>query len=79
MPMQYRTMQDLTEKTPSVLRAAQWADVVITLRRAPKALLRYLSNEERKRSQRLASTRMHQLLTRALAMSQRNELPTLRS
>jgi hypothetical protein len=78
MPMQYRTMQDLTEKTPSVLRAAQRADVVITVRGALKALLRHLSKQERERLQRLASTRMRQLLTRALAMSQRDELSSLR-
>lgn len=79
MPMQYRTMQDLTEKTPSVLRAAQRADVVITVRGALNALLRHLSKQERERLQLLACTRMRQLLTQALAMSQQDEPSTLTS
>lgn len=46
MPIQYRTMKDLKERTTSVLQAARKADVVITLRGEPKALLRRIKRDE---------------------------------
>lgn len=46
MPIQYRTMKDLKERTTSVLQAARKADVIITLRGEPKALLRRISRDE---------------------------------
>lgn len=66
MPMQYRTMKDLKEKTPSVLRAAQRGDVVITLRGEPKALLRRISKEELEGLQLLESKQVRQLLAQAV-------------
>ncbi|HEV8714217.1 MAG TPA: hypothetical protein VGX03_15500 [Candidatus Binatia bacterium] len=66
MPIQYRTMKDLKEKTPSVLRAAQRADVVITLRGEPKALLRQISKDELEGLQLLESKRVRQLFAQAV-------------
>lgn len=66
MPIQYRTMKDLKEKTPSVLRAAQRAEVVITLRGEPKALLRRISKDELEGLQLLESKRVRQLLAQAV-------------
>ncbi len=67
MPIQYRTMKDLKEKTPSVLRAAQRGDVVITLRGEPKALLRQISRDELEGMQLLESKRVRQLLAQAIS------------
>lgn len=67
MPIQYRTMKDLKEKTPSVLRAAQRGDVVITLRGEPKALLRQISKDELEGMQLLESKRVRQLLAQAVS------------
>lgn len=66
MPLQYRTMKDLKEKTPSVLRAAKHGDVVITLRGEPKALLRQISKAELEGMQLLESKRVRQLLEQAI-------------
>lgn len=66
MAIHYRTMKDLKEKTPSVLRAAQRADVVITLRGEPKALLRRISKDELEGLQLLESKRVRQLLAQAV-------------
>jgi len=67
MSIQYRTMKDLKEKTPSVLRAAQRGDVVITLRGEPKALLRQISRDELEGMQLLESKRVRQLLAQAIS------------
>lgn len=66
MPIQYRTMKDLKEKTPAVLRAAQRGDVVITLRGEPKAVLRRISKDELEGLQLLESKRVRQLLAQAI-------------
>ena len=66
MPLQYRTMKDLKENTPSVIRAAQRGDVIITLRGEPKALLRQISRDELEGMQLLESKRVRQLLEEAV-------------
>ena len=60
-------MKDLKEKTPSVLRATQRGDVVITLRGEPKALLRQISKDELEGMQLLESKRVRQLLAQAIS------------
>lgn len=66
MPLQYRTMKDLREKTSAVLRAAQRADVVITVRGEPKALLQRISKDEVEGLRLLESKRVQQLLARSM-------------
>ena len=46
MPIAYRTVKELKERTPAVLRAARRGDVIITLRGRPCAILRRFSAEE---------------------------------
>ena len=38
MPIQYRTMTELREKTAAVLQTAQRADIVMTVRGEPKMM-----------------------------------------
>jgi len=66
MPIQYRTMTELREKTASVLRAAQRADVVITGRGEPKVMLQRISKDEVEGLQLLESPKVRRLLNRAL-------------
>ena len=44
MAIKYRTMKDLKEKTPAVLKAARRGDVVITRRGKPLAILRHVTD-----------------------------------
>lgn len=46
MPIVFRTVKDLKERTPKVLKDAQKADVIITLRGKPRALLRRFTEDE---------------------------------
>jgi antitoxin (DNA-binding transcriptional repressor) of toxin-antitoxin stability system len=46
MPIQYKTMTELREKTASVLRATQRADVVITVRGKPQVMLQRITSDE---------------------------------
>jgi len=66
MPIQYRTMTERREKTASVLRAAQRADVVITVRGEPKVMLQRISKDEVEGLQLLESPKVRRLLNRAL-------------
>lgn len=66
MPIQYRTMKDLKERTPAVLQAARRSDVVITLRGQPQALLRRITREELEILTVLQSRRVRRLLEQAL-------------
>ena len=65
MPIQYRTMKDLKEKTTSVLQTARKADVIITLRGEPQALLRRISKDELEGLILLESKRVRRLLEQA--------------
>lgn len=67
MPIQYKTMTELREKTASVLRAAQRADVVITVRGEPKVLLQRIGRDEVEGLQFLESPKGRRLLSRALS------------
>jgi prevent-host-death family protein len=67
MPIQYKTMTELREKTASVLRAAQRADVVITVRGKPKVMLQRISRDEVEGLQFLESSKGRRLLSRALS------------
>lgn len=66
MPIQYRTMTELREKTSSVLRATQRADVVITVRGEPKVMLQPISKDEVEGLQLLESPKVRRLFNRAL-------------
>ncbi len=66
MPIQYRTMKDLKEKTTSVLQAARKADVIITLRGEPQALLRRINRDEIEGLILLESKRVRRLLQQAV-------------
>ena len=66
MPMKYRTVTDLRKRTLTVLRDMQRADVVITVRGEPKALLQHIGKNEAEGLQLLESPKVRQLLSRAL-------------
>jgi prevent-host-death family protein len=66
MPIQYKTMTELREKTASVLQAAQRADVVITVRGEPKAMLQQITRQEVEGLQLLESPTVRRLLHRAI-------------
>ena len=66
MPIQYRTMTELREKTASVLRATQRADVVITVRGKPKVMLQRITSDEVEGLQLLESPKVRRLFNRAL-------------
>lgn len=66
MPIQYRTMKELKEKTPDVLKAAQRADVIITLRGKPAAVLHRFSEAELEATLFSESKRVKKLLKSAL-------------
>jgi prevent-host-death family protein len=66
MPLQYRTMTELKEKTASVIRAAQRIDVVITVRGEPKVMLQRISKLEVEGLQLLESPKVRRLLNRAI-------------
>jgi hypothetical protein len=46
MPIVFRTIKDLKERTPKVLKDAQRADVIITLHGKPQAVIRRFTEEE---------------------------------
>lgn len=66
MPIQYRTMTELREKTASVPRAAQRADVVITVRGKPQVMLQRITSDEVEGLQLLETPKVQRLLARAL-------------
>jgi hypothetical protein len=59
-------MKDLKERTTSVLQAARKADIVITLRGEPKALLRRIKRDELEGLLLLESKRVRHLLEQAV-------------
>ena len=59
-------MTELREKTASVLRATQRADVVITVRGKPKVMLQRITSDEVEGLQLLESPKVRRLLNRAL-------------
>ena len=66
MPVQYRTMKELKERTPDVLKAAQRADVIITLRGKPAAVLHRFSEADLEATLFADSKRIKKLLKSAL-------------
>jgi antitoxin (DNA-binding transcriptional repressor) of toxin-antitoxin stability system len=46
MPIVFRTVKDLKERTPQVLKDAQRAHVIITLHGKPQALIRRFTEDE---------------------------------
>lgn len=66
MPIRYRTMKDLKERTTAVLQAARKADVVITLRGEPQALLRRIGRDELEGLILLESKRVRRVLEQAV-------------
>jgi antitoxin (DNA-binding transcriptional repressor) of toxin-antitoxin stability system len=66
MPIQYKTMTELREKTASVLRATQRADVVITVRGKPQVMLQRITSDEVEGLQLLESPKVRRLFNRAL-------------
>lgn len=66
MPIGYRTMKDLKEKTTSVLKAARKTDIIITLRGEPQAILRRISRDELEGLILLESKRVRRLLEQAV-------------
>ena len=46
MPIVFRTVKDLKERTPKVLADAQRGDVIITLHGKPQALIRRFTEDE---------------------------------
>lgn len=66
MSVKFRTMKELKEKTPDVVRAAQHGDVVITFRGKPTVLLRRLGETELKGMLFLESRKVRRLLGKAL-------------
>lgn len=67
MSIAYRTMKDLKEKTPAVLKVAESSDVVITKRGKPHALLRRITDAEVEGLTLLESKRVRRLLEKAIA------------
>ncbi len=66
MPIGYRTMKDLKEKTTAVLKAARKTDIIITLRGEPQAILRRISIDELEGLLLLESKRVRRLLEEAV-------------
>jgi antitoxin (DNA-binding transcriptional repressor) of toxin-antitoxin stability system len=70
MAIKYRTMKDLKEKTPAVLKAAERGDVVITRRGKPLAILRHVTDAEVEGMTLLESPRVRRLLDAAVKDAQ---------
>lgn len=66
MPVQFRTMKELKEKTPDVVKATKQGDVVITLRGKPTAVLHRFSEAELEATLFAESKRVKKLLKNAL-------------
>jgi PHD/YefM family antitoxin component YafN of YafNO toxin-antitoxin module len=66
MPIRYRTMKDLKEKTKTVLGEVRRSVVVITNRGKPEAILRPFSEDELLALQLLESKRVRAVLERAV-------------
>lgn len=66
MPIRYKTMKELKEKTPEVLRTARRADVVITLHGKPTAVLHRFSEAEVEATLFAESPRVKKLLKSAM-------------
>lgn len=66
MSIQYRTMKELKERTPEVVKAAQRADVIITRRGKPAAVLHRFSEAELEATLFSESKRVKKLLKSAL-------------
>lgn len=66
MPIRYRTMKDLKEKTKTVLGEVRRSVVVITNRGKPEAILRPFSEDELLALQLLESKRVGAVLERAV-------------
>lgn len=66
MAIVFRTAKDLKDHLPSVLRDAAKADVVITMRGTPKAILRRFSAEELEGTILLRSRTVRQRVKKAL-------------
>lgn len=66
MPIRYRTMKDLKERTKSVLGDLRRSVVVITNRGKPEAILRPFSEDELLALQLLESKRVRAVIERAV-------------
>jgi hypothetical protein len=66
MPIHYKTMKELKEKTPEVLRTARRADVIITLHGKPTAVLHRFNGAEVEATLFAESPRVKKLLKIAL-------------
>jgi prevent-host-death family protein len=66
MPIRYRTMKDLKEKTKSVLGEVRRSAVVITNRGKPEAILQTFSAEELLALQLLESKEVRTILEKAM-------------
>ena len=66
MPIRYRTMKDLKEKTKAVLGELRRSVVVITNRGKPEAILRPFSEDELLALQLLESKHVRAVLERAV-------------
>ena len=66
MPIRYRTMKDLKEKTKAVLGEVRRSVVVITNRGKPEAILRPFSEDELLALQLLESNHVRAVLERAV-------------
>jgi PHD/YefM family antitoxin component YafN of YafNO toxin-antitoxin module len=66
MPIRYRTMKDLKEKTKAVLGEVRRSVVVITNRGKPEAILRPFSENELLALQLLESRHVRAVLERAV-------------
>lgn len=66
MPIRYRTMKDLKEKTKAVLAELRRSVVVITNRGKPEAILRPFSSDELLALQLLESKRVRGILEKAV-------------
>ena len=61
MPVVFRTVKELKDRTPAVLRDAQDADVIITVRGKPQVILRRFTDEALEQIL-VRSDRVHQLI-----------------
>lgn len=66
MPIHYKTMKELKEKTPEVLRTARRTDVIITLHGKPTAVLHRFNGAEVEAMLFAESPRVKKLLKSAL-------------
>jgi PHD/YefM family antitoxin component YafN of YafNO toxin-antitoxin module len=66
MPIRYRTMKDLKERTKTVLGEVRRSVVVITNRGKPEAILRPFSEDELLALQLLESKRVRAVIERAV-------------